>query len=91
LFLCPICGLDMGIWLILPFLWGSVLELGKGFVEVVGHQWVGFLSIVVPLDGKATILFAIPIAQTFVELLHGVQLVLCILFPHVFYPNIVNN
>ncbi len=63
----------MGIWLILPFLWGGVLEPGKGFVDVVGHQYVEFLSIVVPLDGEATISFAIPTAQAFVKLLHNVQ------------------
>jgi hypothetical protein len=63
----------MGIWLVLSFFVGGVLESGKGFVDIVGHQYVDFLSIVVPLDDEATISFAVPIAQAFVELSHGVE------------------
>ncbi len=68
----PICGLGMGTWLILPFSWGRVLEPDKDFVDVVGHQLMDFLSLLIPHDGEATVLFAIPIAQIFVELSHGV-------------------
>ncbi len=45
-----------------------MLELVKGFVDKVGHRQVDFLSIVIPLDGEATILFVVPIARAFVEL-----------------------
>ncbi len=55
------CGLDMGIWLVLPFLWGIVLGPDEGFVDVVGHQQVDLASVLVPLDGEATILFVVPI------------------------------
>ncbi len=50
-----------------------MLEPDKGFVDVVGHQWVDFLSVVILLDGEAAISFAVLIAQKFVVLLHGVQ------------------
>jgi hypothetical protein len=58
--------------LILPLAWGWVPEMVKGFDHFVGHQKVDFSSIVIPFDGKATKLFALPAAQTLVELLHGV-------------------
>jgi hypothetical protein len=38
LLFCPIYGLDMGIWLILPLSWRRVLETDKGFVDIVGHR-----------------------------------------------------
>jgi hypothetical protein len=63
----------VGIWLVLSFSWGSVLESGEDFVDVVEHQQVDFLSVVVPLDGKVTIFFAVPVAQAFVELSHCVK------------------
>jgi hypothetical protein len=64
----------MGVWLILLLSWGRVLKMDKGFVHIVGHQWMDFLFVVIPLplDGEFTVFFAIPITQTLEELLHGV-------------------
>ena len=68
-----------------------MLESGEGFVDVPRHGEVDFLSNVVPFDGKSAVLPPLPVAGAFVVSPYRVDQMLCVLFAHILYPEVINN
>ena len=57
---------DVEVGLVLSFCRGGVLEAGEGFADVSRHGEVDFLFVVVPFDGKSSVLLPLPVTGAFV-------------------------
>jgi hypothetical protein len=88
---CTVGGDCVWMWLVLRFVGWRMIESCKCFVDVTGHGEVNFVGLVIPIDGEAKVVCAIPVRIAFIVLFEYCKEMFGICFVDVLDAEIVNN
>ncbi len=89
--LCSVVGFGVRVWLMLQFVWCSVLEMCEGLGDAVKHQDVDPAAVLVPINVHAKVALSVPVNGIFVLFVENICKMVGVLPPDVLDAKVINT